>query len=364
MNPSVGASSFLSDIVRTSKVPGIQYAVVDSSGIVFEYYGGWADIEQQIPMTARTQLLAYSMTKTLTAAAILQFADRGKLALQDPANTYLDHNPYGMSVTIGQLLAHTSGIPNPNPLRWIHLASDRWDSLDEDAALRQVLQENNELDVRPGEKYAYSNINYWLLGKIIERVSGMTYKDYISRNIFEPLGITGEEMGFVLPPPPYRSKGYLARWSWMNFLKRFLIHDEIIGRYEEGGWLHIRGHYVNGSAYGGIVGTAGGFAKFLRDQLCAQSVLFSAKTKQMFFRQQNTTSGRTVPMTPGWHVGELNGERCYFKEGGGGGFHAEMRIYADRKIATVGMTNETSSNIKDAMNSLDPKFLHRYIETS
>ncbi len=362
MNPSEGASSFLSDIVRTSMVPGIQYAVVDPGGIVFEYYGGWADIEQEIPMTAKTQLLAYSMTKTLTAAAILQLADRGKLALQDPANTYLDHNPYGTSVTIRHLLAHTSGIPNPNPLRWIHLASEGWDSVDEEVALRRVLQEYDELDARPGEKYAYSNISYWLLGNIIKQVSGMGYRNYIRRNILNPLGITEDEMGFVFSPPPHRSKGYLARWSVMNLLKRLLIDDELIGEYEAGGWLHIRAHYVNGPAYGGIVGTAGGFAKFLRDQVRTGSVLFGARTKELFFKQQKTVSGEAIPMTTGWHIADLDGEPFFFKEGGGGGFHAEMRIYPDRKIATVGMTNETSSKIKGYLNCLDSRFFHHYIQ--
>ncbi len=364
MNPSVRAASFLSQIVRTSKVPGIQYAVVDSSGIVFEYYGGWADIQQEIPMTAKTQMLAYSMTKTLTAAAILQLVDTGSLVLDESANTYLDHNPYGTSVTLRQLLAHTSGIPNPNPLRWIHPASDPWDREDEEAALRQVLQENGELDARPGQKYAYSNINYWLLGKIIEQVTGTEYRNYISGNVFNPLGITEDEMGFFFSPPPHHSKGYLARRSVMNLLKRFLIDGDLIGTYEERRWLHIRAHYVNGPAYGGIVGTARGFAKFLCDQVRTGSVLFSARTKELFFERQKTASGEEIPMTTGWHIAGLDGERFFFKEGGGGGFHAEMRIYPDRKIATVGMTNETSSKIKGYLNSLDPKFFHHYIQSS
>ncbi len=356
MNSFAAARLFLDEAVRESSIPGVQYVVVDSNGTLFEYAGGWADIDRQLPMTSHTHLLAYSMTKTLTAAAILRLADQGRLHLDDKANDYLDVNPYGTSVTIRQLLAHTSGIPNPNPLRWVHLANARWDSVEEESALRHVLQDNAELDCKPGEKYAYSNINYWLLGRIVERVSGQSYREYMRSNVFVPLGCTDEDMGFVMPPAPYRSNGYLARWSLMNLVKGFFIDREVIGEYEQGGWLHRRGHYVNGAAFGGIVGTARGFAKFLRDQLRDTSILFCPRTKDLFFEQQNVASGDPIAMTPGWHIGAFDGRGFFFKEGGGGGFHCEMRMYPNARVATVIMTNESSGKVKGYLDVLDRLF--------
>ena len=119
-----------------SQVPGLQYIVVNAKGTLFEYAGGWADIQNQKAMTLDTTLMAYSMTKTFTAVAILQLVEQGKLGLDNEIDCYVPDNPYGgHHITIHQLLAHTSGLPNPIPLRWVHLAEEDA-SFDEDAALR------------------------------------------------------------------------------------------------------------------------------------------------------------------------------------------------------------------------------------
>ena len=72
---------------------------------------------------------------------------------------------------------------------------------DEDAALAQVVAENPKLSFEPGRKFAYSNIGYWLLGKIVEQVTGQSYADYVRTNIFRPLGLSSQEMDFVIPDP-------------------------------------------------------------------------------------------------------------------------------------------------------------------
>jgi D-alanyl-D-alanine carboxypeptidase len=104
-----------------SEVPGLQYLAATADRILFEYAGGWADIQGEKVMTPDTTLMAYSMTKTFTAVAILQLAERGKLYLDEVADRYLPNSPYhGHGITLRQLLDHTSGVPNPTPLR--HLA--------------------------------------------------------------------------------------------------------------------------------------------------------------------------------------------------------------------------------------------------
>jgi len=106
-----------------SEVPGLQYIVVDAKGILFEFAGGFADIQNQKAMTLDTTLMAYSMTKTCTAIAILQLAEQGEIRLDDPMGRYLPSHLYGgHRITIRHLLTHTSGLRNPIPLRWVHLA--------------------------------------------------------------------------------------------------------------------------------------------------------------------------------------------------------------------------------------------------
>jgi D-alanyl-D-alanine carboxypeptidase len=337
-----------------SKVPGLQYVVLDSNQTLYEYAGGWADIANQKPMTLDTTMMAYSMTKTITAVAILQLVEQNKLGLDDGIGTYLPDIPYDSRITIRQLLAHTSGIPNPIPLRWIHLAEES-SGFDEDAALAKVLQDNPELDFEPGTKYSYSNISYWLLGQVIEKVTEQPYTEYVATNILKPLRIPANEMGVVIAGPALHAKGYLAKYSMMNLAKGFVTDGKYWGSYE-GNWLQIKSHLLNGPSFGGLVGTARGFSLFLRDQLQAESVLISPQTKQLLETQQANNAGEPIPMTLGWHIGEVNGVVYYFKEGGGGGFHCEMRLYPSLGIASVVMVNDTQFNSSQFLNRVDAVF--------
>src|SRR5579862_9029727 len=105
------AESYLNALTKTSETPGIQYLVATSAGVVFEHAGGWADIRNQLPVDSATTMMAYSMSKTITAVAALQLVQTGRIGLDDPVEHYAD-SPYGSGVTIRQLISHTSGIPN------------------------------------------------------------------------------------------------------------------------------------------------------------------------------------------------------------------------------------------------------------
>ena len=335
--------------------PGVQYIALDARRILFEYFGGLADIDNRIGMKQSTTMMAYSMTKTLTAAAILQLVGKGKIDIDNPADYYWPAIPYGNKVTIRQLLTHTSGIPNPIPLRWVHAANKHRD-FNEETALAKVLQEHRKLSFEPGRKYLYSNIGYWLLGKIIEKVESQPYINFMQDRILNPLGIAEQAMSFVILDESRHSKGYLAKYSPFNLVKRLLIDRDLICAYE-GNWLQIKNHYTNGPAFGGLVGTAKGFAKFLKDQLQLKSALFDNDTRDLFYTQQKTISGHPINMTLGWHLGYLGKSSYFYKEGGGGGYHCEMRIYPSRKIASVIMVNETSSGCRIFLTRIDREIL-------
>ncbi len=141
----------------------------------------------------------------------------------------------------------------------------------------------------------------------------------------------------------------------MNLFKSLLIDRALVGGYS-GRWLQIRDHYLNGPAFGGLVGSAAGFGRFLQDQLSGQSALFSDSTRALFEEPQRTTRG-PIPMTLGWHIGSVRGERFFYKEGGGGGFHSMMRLYADRRIGTVVMVNATAFDVRGFLDALDARVM-------
>jgi CubicO group peptidase (beta-lactamase class C family) len=339
-----------------SQVPGLQYIVTNEVCSLFEYAGGWADIQNQKPMTLDTTMMGYSMTKAFTAVAILQLVEQREIGLDDELDRYLADIPYrGHHITIRQLLDHTSGIPNPIPLRWVHLAEEH-PSFDEESALAKVLHDHSKLAFEPGQKFAYSNIGYWLLGKIIERVTGGPYTDYVRASVLRPLCPSGHEMDFTIPDPARHANGYLAKYSLTNVLKGFVTDSKFWGDYE-GNWLQLKSHYPNGPSFGGLVGTARSFACFLQDQLRTESVLFAPETKRLLETQQTDKNGKPIPMTLGWHICETNGPPYLFKEGGGGGFHNEMRIYPKKGGASIVMANSTSFNATSFLNQMDGAFL-------
>lgn len=344
-----------------SLFPGLQYIVVDDKGTLCEYAGGCADIRHHRAMRLDTTLMAYSMTKTFTAVAILQLMEQKQLGLDDEIDRYLPDIPYsGNYITIRQLLCHTAGLPNPIPLRWVHLAAEDA-SFDEDAALAQVLRDHSKLAFEPGQKFAYSNIGYWLLGKIVERVTDRSYPDYVRAKILLPLGLAAPQMDFIIPNPAQHANGYLAKYSITNLIKGFVTDRRFWGEYE-GNWLRLKSHHLNGFAFGGLVGTARSFSRFLQDQLRTVSVLFGAETKRLLETQQTNRAGKLIPMTLGWHIGETHGLSYFFKEGGGGGFHSEMRLYPMRSIASVVMVNSTEFDSTKFLNRMDGAFLDLLVE--
>ena len=339
-----------------SQVPGLQYLLAGAEGTPFEYAGGWADIQNRKAMALDITLMAYSMTKTFTAVAVLQLVEQGKLGLDNEIDRYLPDIPYGgHHITIRQLLDHTSGIPNPIPLRWVHLAEEDA-NFDEDAALAGVLRDHPTLAFKPGQKFAYSNIGYWLLGKIVEQVTGQSYPDHVRANVLLPLGLSAQEMDFVIPDPARHANGYLAKYSLMNLMKGFVTDSRFWGDYESA-WLRLKSHHLNGPAFGGLVGTARSFTRFLQDQLRIESVLFGPETKRLLETQQTDSAGKPIPMTLGWHIGTTSGTAYFFKEGGGGGFHSEMRLYPMKGIASVVMVNSTEFDSSRFLNRVDSVFL-------
>jgi CubicO group peptidase (beta-lactamase class C family) len=337
------------------KTPGLQYLALRPDGPVFEHCAGLADVAACRAMDAATTLNAYSMSKTITAAAVLRLQQDGALKLDDSAGKYLPEFPYNRDITIRQLLAHTAGVPKPIPLRWVHLAA-RHEGFDEAAALRSVLRENGKPAAAPGERFLYTNIGYWLLGGVVERAAGMPFERYAAEHVLAPLGIAPDEMGFTIPDAARHAIGYLEKYSLLNLLKGFLIDRELTGGYE-GRWLRIEPHYVNGPAFGGLIGTARAFGKFLEDQLRPASTLFDVPTRALLYEQQRTLSGALVPMTLGWHMSQLGSHRHFFKEGGGGGFHCTMRVYQDAGLATIVMANATAFNSNACLDAVDISFL-------
>ena len=146
-----------------------------------------------------------SVTKQFTAAAILLLQERGKLSVDDDITKYLpDYPTHGRKITIDHLLNHMSGIPEVTGLpEW-------WPRRREDLTLSQLIDlfKDKPLDFNPGEKQAYSNSGYILLGAILEKASGKSYEDFVEQEIFAPLGMKRSRYGHRDEVVPDGASGY------------------------------------------------------------------------------------------------------------------------------------------------------------
>jgi len=171
-----------------TKAPGFSVAVIQHGKPLYEKGYGLANLEYDISVAPQTIYHVASVSKQFTAMAVVLLEQDGKLSLEDDLHKYLPELPdYGHSVTIRQLLQHTSGIRD----QWQTLALAGWrldDVITQEQILR-VLFRQKELNFVPGTRHLYSNGGYTLAAEIVSRVAGKPFSDFCRERIFEPLGM-------------------------------------------------------------------------------------------------------------------------------------------------------------------------------
>ncbi|NUM71650.1 MAG: beta-lactamase family protein [Ignavibacteriaceae bacterium] len=355
MNPNEETERFLRHIIEKEETPGVQYIFFSSDSILYEFSGGIADMETGDTVTPRHTFNGFSVTKTFTSLAVMQLHETGKLDINRKVSDYTGDFLQGKEITIKQLINHTAGLSNPLPLNWAHLAEED-PQFNETEFISRIMKENSEPDNEPGRKFSYSNPGYLVLGEIISKVSGLSYRDYIKYNIIQRLDhADGEYLGFTISDGLPHSTGYIRKWSFLNLALNFMFDkDKFMGE-SAGGWSKFRNFYVDGSAYGGLIGNARGFATFLQTVL-RQDTLLRKETFGLIFEDQMLSNGKKSEMTLGWFRGELAGNVFYTHAGGGGGYYCEIRIYPGLNKGSVIMFNRTGVSKEDYLDKVDRFF--------
>jgi CubicO group peptidase (beta-lactamase class C family) len=170
--------------------PGCALGVYRDGRIVYKRGYGMEDLNEDVKITPSTVFHVASMSKQFTAASIVLLAQQGKLSLDDDVRKYIPELPdFGEKITIQHLVHHTSGLRDQWNL--LELAGWRYSKdLITDEDVMSVMTRQKELNFKPGERHVYCNTGYTLLGLIVKRVSGMSLREFTTKNIFEPLGMT------------------------------------------------------------------------------------------------------------------------------------------------------------------------------
>src|SRR5215831_19199568 len=181
-----------------------------------------ADLEHNAPNTPQTLFDIGSVAKHFTAMAVLLLAQQGKVSLDDDIHKYVPEVPdYGTRITLSHLLYHTSGLRNLFLL--YQLSGWHWGDLESRKDALETVARQKELNFAPGSQHSYTNTGYLLLGEVVRRVSGLTLRDFVARNIFQPLGMSDsqihDDVSLVMKN---RAWGY-SQWkngSWVNNITR------------------------------------------------------------------------------------------------------------------------------------------------
>ncbi|GFE84216.1 hypothetical protein GCM10011487_62160 [Steroidobacter agaridevorans] len=281
--------------------------VARADQIVLHKAYGSANLEWDIANTPTTKYRIGSITKQFTSASILLLEERGKLKLDDPVKKHFAEAPAAWdSVTLEHLLTHTSGIPN-------------FTSLPEYEKLKQFqtpltdligLFKNKPLEFAPGDKMAYSNSGYLLLGYVIEKASGMSYADFVQTNIFTPLGMKDSGYDSNASIIPRRAAGYTR--SGESLVNADFVHMSIP------------------HAAGGLYSTTEDLLRWQR-QLYGGKLLSDASLTKM-----------TTPFKNDYALGLAvqTGKRKMYSHGGGiEGFNTLLAYYPDTQVSVVALAN-------------------------
>ncbi len=200
------------DFVRENEIPGVALAVAKDSRLLYARGFGWADRKNRKPVQPHSLFRIASISKPITAVAILRLAQGGKLKLDDKAFPLLPHKPHLRKdvkvdarlkqITIRHLLQHRGGWDRAQsmdamfqPVRFAR-ALDKTPPASANDVIR--FMRGWPLDFDPGARYAYSNFGYNVLGRIIEEKTGKSYEEYVRSNVLKPLGITAMRIGKTL----------------------------------------------------------------------------------------------------------------------------------------------------------------------
>ena len=347
----------LQSLIDKDKSPSVSYLIFTKDTIIHSFRSGYADVINNVNVDENTTYSGFSITKTFTALAILQLAEKGKLAIDDQANKYIDV-PYSEDITIKQLLSHSAGIPNPIPLRWLHLPEEH-QTFDRNLFFVNIFRKNKRLKSAPNEKFSYTNLGYVLLGQIIENVSGLSYEAYIQANIIDPLGIDHKYLGFHINNPGHHAKGYQKRVTIMNFLLGFLIDKSKYVNQKEGKWISFNDMILNGPSHGGLIGTPGSFMRYIQELLKNDCNLIGNEYKKKMFTENITNSGKETGMCLSWFIGNLNGNTYYSHAGGGAGYYCEIRIYPEKGIGSVIMFNRSGMKDDRILSKIDTYYFEQ-----
>ena len=271
---------------------------------------GLANVTTQLPHDTLIRFPILSLTKSFTATAILKLQEEGKLSLKDKISKYFPDYQYGDKVTIENLLTHSSGINN-----YTDIVGEEDSSIVNHPISKERILEvfyTKPLEFSPGSRFSYSNSGYFLLGLIIEKVTGKPYEQFIRERILSPLGMTNSGFDFNNLPQTIKAQGY-----------------NIFDATQQRPYKQYDSTYAYSA--GAMYSTTGDLYKFA--QAIASNKILSSETWRVAFKPRINDYGY------GWKIGNLFGRDYIRHDGGYPGFMSDFIYYPKEDITIIILNN-------------------------
>jgi D-alanyl-D-alanine carboxypeptidase len=313
--------SIASAYVREAPAAGVTVAVVNHGDTLLMKGYGERDQGKHLPAEPSTVYRIGSITKQFTAAAVLKLVEAGKIRLSDPITKYLPQYPQWSSVTVRQLLTHTSGIPS-------YTSSPKWRGrMAEDLTPAQIVAivEGDPLDFPPGTDWRYDNTGYVLLGMILDRVTGAPYADLMRREFFAPLGMSSATYCPSKPADPSHALGY-----------------QFQGEFQPAEYLSLTQPFA-----------AGALCMSVPDYVRWQSALYggkivSARSLALMVGPETLTVGPKKDSTTGYGMGLMRGSvgsHATIQHGGSiNGFSSQQYWFPAESLTIVAFVNTVNAD--------------------
>lgn len=296
------------------KIPGLSAAIATDLRKVWAEGFGMADVENAVPATAATVYRLGSISKPITAVAAMQLAERGKLSLDAPIQTYVPTFPQKpWPITARELLGHLSGIRHYKGLGEILSTQHYTDLL---APLKVF--EDDPLLFEPGTRYSYSTYGYSLLGAAVENASGMKFLDCLRENVFVPAHMEQIRQDDVYEIVAHRARGY--RRTVAGDLRNCALADS-----------------SNKIPGGGLVSTTEDLVRF--GAALERGELLEPRGVEEMFTSQKTRDGKLTQYGLGWKLFESGGKKWAGHGGAQPGFSTMLLVLPGESVAVVLMAN-------------------------
>jgi CubicO group peptidase (beta-lactamase class C family) len=320
---------FIRDTMRALGAPGAQITVMRDGVVLWSEGFGWADLEQQVPVTPLTRFRVGSVSKSLTSMALGLLVQEGKLDLDAPVQRYVPAFPRKpWPVTTRQVAGHLAGIRHYNPGEF---GSQRhYATVTEGLAIF----EKDTLLFEPGTRYSYSSYGYNLVSAVLEGASGRPFLALMQERVFGPLGMRQTVAEHVDSLIPFRAHFYTRA-------------DTVGGEPGDGGGGIVNAPWVDNSykwAGGGFLSTTDDLARF--GQALLDGRLLKPETRELLWTPQRTRGGEDTGYGMGWGiVVDSAGRRRVGHTGGSMGGTANLIIYPRERVVLALLVNSDNTFI-------------------